>query len=62
MPTRQLPWSLDDIPYDAIETARIRDDDALFLLVCSASFVESGTDTYTSNLVAQFDDDDEIGS
>jgi len=62
MPTRQLPWSLDDIPYDAIETGRIRDDDALFLLVCSASFVESGSDTYTGNLVAQFADDDEVGT
>jgi hypothetical protein len=61
-PTRQLPWSLDDIAYDAIETGHIRDDDALFLLVCSASFVESGSDTYTGNLVTQFDDDDEVGT
>ena len=60
-PTRQLPWSLDDIAYDAIEIDRIRDDDALFLLVCSASFVESGSDTYTGNLVEQFADDDEVG-
>jgi len=60
-PTRQLPWSLDDIPWHAIEADRIRDDDALFLLVCSASFVESGSDTYTGNLVAQFDGDDEVG-
>jgi len=58
----QLPWSLDDIAWGAIEPERIRDDDALFLLVCSASFVESGTDTYTGNLVAQFADDDEVGS
>jgi hypothetical protein len=60
--TRQLPWSLDDIAYDAIETERIRDDDALFLLVCSASFVESGSDTYTRNLVEQFADDHEVGT
>jgi len=60
-PTRQLPWSLDDIDYGAIETGRIRDDDALFLLVCSASFVESGSDTYTGNLVEHFADDDEVG-
>ena len=61
-PTRQLPWSLDDIPYDAIDIDCIRDDDALFLLVCSASFVESGSDTYTGNLVEQFADDDEVGT
>jgi len=60
--TRQPPWSLDDIPYHAIETGRIRDDDALFLLVCSASFVESGSDTYTGNLVARFADDDEVAT
>jgi hypothetical protein len=60
-PTRQLPWSLDDIPFHAIQAERIRDDDALFLLVCSASFVESGSDTYTGNLVEQFADDEEVG-
>jgi hypothetical protein len=61
-PTRQLPWSLDDIAYDAIEIERIRDDDALFLLVCSASFIESGSDTYTGNLVEQFAGDAEVGT
>jgi len=61
IPTRQLPWSLDDIDYTAIDAGRIRDDDALFLLVCSASFVESGSDTYTGNLVEHFADDDEVG-
>jgi hypothetical protein len=61
-PTRQLPWSLDDIPFHAIDIARIRNDDALFLLVCSASFIESGSDTYTGNLVEQFADDDEVGT
>jgi len=59
--SRQQPWSLDDIAWDAIEAERIRADDALFVLVCSASFVESGSDTYTGNLVAQFADDDEVG-
>jgi hypothetical protein len=39
----------------------VRDDDALFLLVTSASFIESGSDTYTSNLLERFDDDEEVG-
>ncbi len=56
-----MPWSLGDIDFDAIEVDRIRDDDSLFLLVCSASFIESGSDTYTGNLVAHFDGDDEVG-
>jgi hypothetical protein len=59
--TPQLPWSLDDIDYDAIDIELIHDDDALFLLVCSASFVESGSDTYTGNLVERFAGDEEIG-
>ena len=59
---RQQPWSLDDIAWDAIDAELIRDDDALFLLVCSASFVESGSDTYTGNLVARFADDAEVSA
>ena len=39
----------------------IRDDDAMFLLVTSASFIESGSDTYTSNLLERFVDDEEVG-
>ena len=61
-PTRQPPWTLADIDFDAIEVDRIRANDALFLLVCSASFVESGSDTYTGNLVERFAGDAEIGS
>ena len=57
-----LPWSLRDIPLSRIEADRIRDDDALFLLVCSASFIESGSDTYTANLVERFADDGEVGA
>ena len=60
--TRQSPWALADIDFDAIEPERIRDDDAMFLLVCSASFVESGSDTYTGNLSERFSDDEEVVS
>lgn len=61
-PTRQLPWCLDDIDFSAIEPGRVRDDDAMFLLVCSASFVESGSDTYTGNLLERFSHDDEVAT
>ena len=60
-PTRQLPWSLDDIDFAAIQPDRVRDDVAMFMLVCSASFIESGSDTYTGNLVERFAGDDEVG-
>jgi hypothetical protein len=59
-PTRQLPWSLTDIDLSAVEPERVRDDDAMFLLVCSASFVESGSETYTGNLLERFRHDDEV--
>ena len=61
-PTRQLPWSLDDLDFSVIEPERVRDDDAMFLLVCSASFVESGSDTYTGNLLERFSHDDEVAT
>ncbi len=61
-PTRPLPWTLADIDFAAIETERVRSDDAMFMLVCSASFVESGSDTYTGNLLAHFSGDDEVGT
>lgn len=61
-PTRQLPWSLNDIDFAAIDPELVRDDEAMFMLVCSASFMESGSDTYTGNLVARFAGDDEVGT
>jgi len=61
-PTRQLPWSLDDIDFSAIDPERVRDDEAMFMLVCSASFVESGSDVYTGNLVTRFAGDDDVGT
>jgi len=60
--TERLPWSLADIDFSAVEAELVRDDDAMFLLVCSASFVETGTDTYTGNLLERFADDGEVGA
>lgn len=56
-PARQAAWSLDDIPYDAIESEKVRHDDRLFYLVAAASFVEITSDLYTANLVSYFDGD-----
>ena len=37
---RRQEWRLEDIPFDAIDAASVRDDEFLFLLLASASFVE----------------------
>src|SRR3546814_15762931 len=55
-----LPWSLESIDFDRIDVARIRHDEDLFFLLCSASFVESGSDLYTQNLIDHFADDQEL--
>ncbi len=57
-----LPWHLKDLDLSPIDTARLRERDDIFLLVCSASFVESGAETYTRNLVNYFADDTEISA
>jgi hypothetical protein len=53
-------WSLDSIDWHAIRRTPDSEPDALFYLVAAASFLESTTDRYTSNLIAQFDGDDEV--
>ncbi|HEY8683000.1 MAG TPA: ferritin-like domain-containing protein [Rhodanobacter sp.] len=49
-----LPWTLDSLDLDRIDLARIRHHEDLFFLLCSSSFVESGSDLYTQNLVDHF--------
>jgi len=55
-----LPWTLDEIAYDRIDAGRIRSNQDLFHLLASASFVESGADLYTRNLVDFFGADREV--
>lgn len=49
-------WRLEDIDFSAIDRARIADNEPLFYLLASASFVESGSDLYTRNLVDHYAD------
>ena len=46
----QLPWTIQEIAYDSIDVARVRENRTLFYLVASASFIESGSDLYAGNL------------
>ena len=50
-------WRVKDLPFEAIDHAAVRDRDDLFLLVCAASFIESGSDLYAGNLAELFEDD-----
>lgn len=55
-----LRWSLNDIPYDAIDADRLRDEARLFQLVAAASFVEITSEIYTRNLVEYYRGDDDV--
>ncbi len=53
-------WTLDDIDWSSFRRDLVADNEAIFYLVASASFVEAATDLYTQNLVDYFSTDDEI--
>lgn len=55
-----LPWTLESIGFDRIQIERIRPNEDLFFLLASSSFVESGSDLYTRNLIEHFDGDAEL--
>jgi hypothetical protein len=56
-PPRPLPWRLEDIAFDAIDTRVVRDDETLFYLLVSASFIETASDLYTRNLLGYYGGD-----
>jgi rubrerythrin len=55
-----LPWTLESLDFSRIELGRIRHNEDLFFLLCSSSFVESGSDLYTQNLIDHFAGDQEL--
>ncbi|MEW6561244.1 MAG: ferritin-like domain-containing protein [Pseudomonadota bacterium] len=48
-------WTLDWIDFSRIDIAAVHDHIDLFYLLVSASFIESGSHTYTRNLVEHYD-------
>ena len=54
-------WRIEDIAYDAIDPSRIAGNEMLFHLIVSASFIESGSRTYTRNLVEHYAGSAELG-
>ena len=57
---KPLPWTLESLAFDRIEIERIAPQEELFFLLASASFVESGSDLYTRNLIDHFAGDAEL--
>jgi hypothetical protein len=55
-----LPWRYQDIDFSRVDRSLIADDEDLFFLLCASSFIESGSDLYTSNLASFFDGDSTI--
>ena len=55
-----LPWQIEKIDLSRIQFDRIRDNETLFYLLTASSFIESGADLYTSNLVDFFAGDTEV--
>jgi len=54
---RAAGWQLADVPFGTIERAAVCERDDLFMLVCAASFIESGSDLYAGNLAELFEGD-----
>ena len=55
-----LPWRLEDIDFDAIDPELVRKNEDLVVLLCASSFIESGSDLYSSNLSLYFAGDEDV--
>lgn len=53
-------WSVDEVPYHALQREIVGKDAQLFYILASASFVEITSDLYTRNLVEFFQRDREV--
>lgn len=53
-------WTLDDIPWQSLDRTQIADQELLFYLLTTASFIETATDTYAHNLIEYYAGDEEV--
>jgi hypothetical protein len=53
-------WTIDAMPYHALEREQVKDNALLLYIVASASFVEITSDVYTRNLADFFRDDADV--
>ncbi|MBN3854614.1 MULTISPECIES: ferritin-like domain-containing protein [unclassified Paraburkholderia] len=59
-PGHVMPWRIEDIDLTRIDRQRAAANEDLLLLLCASSFIESGSDLYTSNLSVFFNGDPEV--
>jgi rubrerythrin len=52
-----LRWRVEEIDFEAIDPTLVRDDEFLFMMLASASFVEILAQTYSRNLIQHFSGD-----
>ncbi|KKB65379.1 ferritin [Robbsia andropogonis] len=55
-----LPWRLEDIDFASIQPEVVARNEDLVALLCASSFIESGSDLYSSNLAEYFAGDTEV--
>jgi hypothetical protein len=53
-------WCVAEIEYDKVDRAAMRDQNELFYIITSASFIEITSDLYTRNLIEFYGGDDKI--
>jgi hypothetical protein len=55
-----LHWKLEDIDFSRLDADKASADEDLLCLICASSFIESGSDLYTRNLVEHYRGDDAL--
>ncbi len=55
-----MRWRVEEIDFSRVDVQRATVNEDLLLLLCAASFVESGSDLYSHNLVEFFAGDEEL--
>jgi hypothetical protein len=53
-------WSIDDIPYHAVEREQVKNNELLLYIIATAAFVEITSDVYTRNLTDFFHGDADV--
>ncbi|MGO8920823.1 MAG: ferritin-like domain-containing protein [Stellaceae bacterium] len=53
-------WSIDDVPYYALDREQVKDNALLLYIVATAAFVEITSDVYTRNLAEFFGGDEDV--